>query len=580
MTEERVSLVETGKAIESLRNSDFDTVSAVGEVIDNSLQAEAKNINMATEEKELSAQGRRKAGKKQIIKIAFGDDGYGMDNNTLHHCMQLGYSSRYNDRSGIGRFGVGMTLAAINQCKKIEVYSKVSGGAKWRYTFVDLDKSNSEIPKPVETDLPEGYNVLVGKDSGTLVIWSKCDRLSGASDEISEWVARTYRKFIGTQIVNGGKIVENSKPITISLNGQEIKAFDPLFATPNELFPGGTTAELFEPIVIDDMPIPDDADVREKKSTIIITMSLTPKEWRMKGGGTSGSSDLAKKLNISENEGFSILRAGREVFYDVMPRFKPPVHGDGIDRWWSAEICFDPVFDHYFSVKNIKRGARFIIQLREKIQEKMEPTIKECRRRIQERFKQTKLDELNDNESTSTEHTDAEEAVKKVSIPKPPQKEKKTKEEQHEEIKEVLKKILDESVLDEWAAKIEKQPCTIIDRDDRSWKGSTFIDIHPAGGQTVIEYNRAHDIFILIYDAIKALTECTPGSDSDAVINKAKILKAAIDLLLMAYAQAENLFGDHEQEQQIGDTLEFLRGNWGQVLRKYVQSYVKENGLC
>ena len=128
-------------------------------------------------------------------------------------------------------------------------------------------------------------------------------------------------------------------------------------------------------------------------------------------------------------------------------------------------------------------------------------------------------------------------------------------------------------------AKIENQPCTIIDQDDSNWKGSTFIDIHPAGGKTVIEYNRSHDIFIFIYDAIKELSITTPESDSESIVKRAKELKAAIDLLLMAYAQAENYFGDLDAEQPIGDTLEFLRNNWGQFLRQYVKAYVKENSI-
>jgi hypothetical protein len=578
MAEEKVSLVETGQAIESLRNSDFDTVSAVGEVVDNSLQAEAKNIHIVTVEEEMPARGRRKPGQKRIIKIAFGDDGYGMDNKTLHHCMQLGYSSRYNDRSGIGRFGVGMTLAAINQCKKIEVYSKVNGDGRWRYTFVDLDESNSDIPKPQEVDLPKQYDNLVNGDCGTIVVWTKCDRLTGTSEEIHEWIARTYRKFIGKKIVKGGKVVDNDNPVTITLNGEKIKPFDSLFAVANDDFPEGKAAEIFEPITIS-MPVPEDAGVKETTSDVTITMSLTPKEWRMKGGGESGRDPWAKE-NLAGNEGFSVLRADREVFYDIMPRFKPVVHADGIDRWWSAEISFDPVLDNYFSVKNIKRGARFVPQLREKIQEIMGPTILECRRRVLKRWDLTKAKEHAGGGATSTDHAEAEEAVKKVKAPKSSKKDAKTDEEKREEIKDVLKHIFDEGVLDDWLAKIEKQPCTIIDRDDTKWKGDTFIDIHPAGGKTVIEYNRSHDIFILIYDAIKELSTCSPESDSEAVVKRAKNLKAAIDLLLMAYAQAENYFGDPDEEQRIGDTLKFLRNNWGQFLRLYVKAYVKENGLC
>ncbi|MBM9606735.1 ATP-binding protein [Desulfopila inferna] len=577
MAERKVSLVETGQAIESLRNSDFDTVSAVGEVLDNSIQAKARNVSIVTKERELPARGRRKKGKKEILEIAFCDDGEGMDTETLHHCMQLGFSSRYNDRSGIGRFGVGMTLAVINQCKKIEVYSRANGDSPWCYTYVDLDKNNSDIPEPQEVDLPAEYDGVVNSGSGTIVAWSKCDRLNGTSEEIYRWVARTYRKFIGTHKVEKGKIVANNTPVTIKLNGKDIVPFDPLFAVAHADFPEKKVAEIFEPITIE-MDVPEDAGGKGETSEITITMTLTPKEWRMKGGGESGRDPWAKE-NLTENEGFSVLRAGREVFYDVMPRFKPRTHADGLDRWWSAEICFDPVLDNYFSVKNIKRGARFFPQLREKIQERMGPTISECRKRVKNRWDQTKTEEQAGSPSTSNEHKDAEEAVKNAKTPSSQKKEKKTPKEEKKEIKDVLKKIVDESALDEWLAKIEKQPCTIIDKDDSSWKGSTFVDIHPAGGRTVIEYNRSHDIFIFIYDAIKELSESSPDTDSGSIVKRAKDLKVAIDLLMMAYAQAENYFGDLDEEQRIGDTLEFLRNNWGQYLRQYVKAYIKENGI-
>ena len=63
--------------------------------------------------------------KNELLEsIAFGDDGIGMPPNILENCLTQGFSSRYNDRSGIGRFGVGMTKAFMNQCLICEVYSK------------------------------------------------------------------------------------------------------------------------------------------------------------------------------------------------------------------------------------------------------------------------------------------------------------------------------------------------------------------------------------------------------------------------------------------------------------------------
>jgi len=90
-----VSLVENGAALQSMRNSDFDAHSAYGEIIDNSIQANAKKIKIHFDY--VPATNRRE--KEAINYIAFGDDGDGMDIDVLHRCLQLGYSSRYNDRS-------------------------------------------------------------------------------------------------------------------------------------------------------------------------------------------------------------------------------------------------------------------------------------------------------------------------------------------------------------------------------------------------------------------------------------------------------------------------------------------------
>ena len=88
--------VDPANALLSMRSSSFDELSAYGEVIDNSIQADASFVKMKFE-----------TTNNQVRKLIFVDDGEGMDSITLSKCLSLGYSSRYNDRQGIGRFGVG-----------------------------------------------------------------------------------------------------------------------------------------------------------------------------------------------------------------------------------------------------------------------------------------------------------------------------------------------------------------------------------------------------------------------------------------------------------------------------------------
>jgi hypothetical protein len=164
-----VKLFQSAHAVQSLRDSDFDNLSAYGEAIDNSLQAGASEIKIKFET-------TKHRNRHNIASLAFGDNGIGMSAEVLHQCLQIGYSSRFNDRSGIGRFGVGMTLGAIHECKRIEVWSKQKGGPFLK-TYMDLDEVENgemeEIPAPEESTLPAEFEELVGSDSGTLVLWRK-----------------------------------------------------------------------------------------------------------------------------------------------------------------------------------------------------------------------------------------------------------------------------------------------------------------------------------------------------------------------------------------------------------------------
>ena len=132
-------LVNAATAILSMRSSSFDELSAYGEVVDNSIQAEAKNVKIKFD-----------TTNRDIRKLAFGDDGIGMDAETLSKCLSLGWSSRYNDREGIGRFGVGMKLGAIHQCKRVEVWSK-QDDAGWLYTYIDLEEIEEKSCAAVES---------------------------------------------------------------------------------------------------------------------------------------------------------------------------------------------------------------------------------------------------------------------------------------------------------------------------------------------------------------------------------------------------------------------------------------------
>lgn len=569
-TEEQIRFVSDATALLSMRDSDFDAYSSYGEVIDNSIQADATNIKVMVKSHH---EARQKVGDYLIVDwIAFGDDGYGMKMETLHSCLQLGYSSRYNDRSGIGRFGVGMTLGAINQCKKVEVYSKTTK-TKWLYTFIDIDEITSKpatmnvIPNPIEKELPSHLEELVGKNQGTLVVWSKYDKqpvsADALEDEMDIWVGRTFRKFIWGEVeVNGKK-----NKVNIEINNKKVLPIDPLHLK-NDRFPTDKPSYKTEPIPIQwHIPFEDKKGDDEETSEIKIQLTLIDKSLRDYQG--VGNAKETKDRFIDRNEGISILRNGREVFYGEIPHWKPAF--EDIDRWWGCEISFDAILDKSFAVKNIKRGAVPVANLKQTINDKIVPTIKVFREQISEHWKKRKIEKAQEKlaqqseDGTSTGHEEAEGVAKKSETQKP-----KVNAETQANALELASQIKANETAERqaaWATKFASQPYTII---DESWKSPEFIEIHPLGGTDVIKYNMKHPFIEELY----GLVEQIQASEIDQEL--AMKLKSLIDLLIISYAKSESMF-DTQKEFKAEKFFEDLKINWGQYLKSYLETWKAEN---
>ena len=555
----QVKLVNDATALLSMRESDFDTYSAYGEAIDNSLQAEAKNIWLKFD----TARGSRNY--ETIKQVAFIDDGHGMDAQIIHRCLQLGYSSRFNDRSGIGRFGVGMTLGAIHECSKVEVYSKQQSDETWLYTFIDLGQltdggqsSDIGIPLPKSKVLPNWLSEHADQNSGTVVIWSDYDRQTDTASVVIEqtksWIGRTFRNFIW-----GG--------VNIYVNGEKTFAVDPLYVeTKFSKFPNDPKATEVEPIKLE-WPVPEDVCQFEgQKSTIRIRLSLLPEELRLTQG--SGNSSAAKERYIPENEGISITRMGREVFYGPVPYWPGSSKWfSEIDRWWGCEIEFEPLLDRSFTVKNIKRGAVPNRELKKAIFDLIDPTVRGFLDRVREKWAEEKAlqeREHAEKELYKTGHEGAEDTAKKVSTDstsKPVNDPIEAEQELLERLKRERTAEEEEAVVAKWRG----QPFTI---EEDQWRGHDFMELKPLGGTDVLLYNNNHPFMSSIKEKIAILAE----QDDSQSKELAKQLKWLIDLLLISYSKAESKFSDSGNE----DIFELLRINWGQYLKSYVKSIDKE----
>ena len=555
----QVPLVENGAALQSMRSSDFDAYSAYGEVIDNAIQANAKNIKIQFQYEKVARN------REPITSITFVDDGDGMGSDILHRCLQLGYSSRYNDRNGIGRFGVGATLAAINQCQKVEIFSKQKGGV-WLYTYVDLEEITNGnmlgIPTPIPKDPTSeelAKSAKIAQNHGTIVVWGKYDRQPDDANVIIEefivWTGRTYRKFIW-------------EGLEISINGTIVPAIDPLYATTNKTaFPDDTPATLYKEMELP-WPIPEEDKIPGGpiSSTIKIKMSLLPLELRPQQG--AGNLNETKKRSIHYNEGISITRNGREVFYGHVP-YWPRGPFKEIDRWWGCEVAFDAILDKEFTVKNIKRGAVPVKELKKALSDLIEPTRRTAVETVQNEWRTNAASATvtPNGPSTKTGHEGAEKVVKATVTPKNQiDKEKDSDEETRRFVNNWLVDA-DAQTKSAWEAKFKSQPFSII---QDSWRGADFFETAHLGGQSVLKYNTQHSFFIEINDIINRLE----SSEDDT--EDAKSLKILIDLLLLSFSKAEASF-DANDTVTVSEFMDQLKISWGNFMSTYLKTFKNEN---
>lgn len=549
-----VKLVNDATALLSMRESDFNATSAYGEVIDNSIEANAKNVKIYFEYDQGTLQ-------EAINWVAFGDDGSGMSPDLLHHCLQLGYSSRYNKRDGIGRFGVGSTLAAINQCQRVEIYSKESK-SDWYFTYIDLEEIMNDptkatsIADPTLKNPPNSLLSLSNEDHGTIVLWKKYDRqphkATRVLEDAKEWIGRTYRYFIWDDIV-------------ITLNNQVVPAVDPLYArTFKTKFPDDPKAELY-PIDTLEWPIPilDRVDENRVSSTIEIEMSLLPKKFRPNQG--AGNTSENRERYINNNEGISVLRNKREVFYGPIPYWPKQPPFKEIDRWWGCEIRFDAYLDRAFTVKNIKQGAVPDRELKKTLAERINPTRKTCLEKVRDDWQKLKQKEKENeaNKTTSTGHEAAEKIAKYTKTPQNLIDKRKDSEEETKSFVEKWQHDAEEAQKAAWREKFKGQPFTIIDED---WRGPHFFDTYHTGGNSILSYNNRHTFFEELERIRDLISQEFDGTSA------AEQLRDLIDILVMSYAKAEAMF-DGEIELRAEDFAEQLKSAWGNYLKSYISTW-------
>lgn len=353
-------------AVRAMRDSGYrNTAYALAELIDNSIQAGAENVEVFCIQKR-GIRNEREV--RQIKEIAVVDNGAGMTSEILTMALQFGNGTRLSDRKGIGRFGMGLPNSSISQCLRVEVWTWRDGPDNAFYTYLDVDEIINRIiytvPEPSVKPVPKEWrkrSSIIGT-TGTLVLWTKFDehRLSwrGAETTLNHTetlVGRIHRKFIydGSAAIKLIALENEEKTFD-----QDVRVNDPLYLMKDSSTPKPFDKEpMFENWSKEGNDEEFEIDIKGESHKVVVRISHATQKTVPEDKSDRGNQPYGK--HAAKNLGLSIVRAGRELDLDTGWTSKY----DPTDRWWGIEVEFDPALDEIFGVTNNKQSATRFSQM-------------------------------------------------------------------------------------------------------------------------------------------------------------------------------------------------------------------------
>ncbi len=209
--------------IESTRAIGYSLETAVADIIDNSIAASAKYIDIFFF-------------PIDSAYIAILDDGKGMNSNELDSAMQYGSKNptAMRDSKDLGRFGLGLKTASLSQCKCLTVITKQDNKIECRRWDLDYVAKTGRwsliVLENSEINVIPGFDKLQAYSSGTLVVWQKLDRLKVGEINFEQVLGRkidAVREHLSLVFHRYLKGEKDIAKLRISINGESITAADP-----------------------------------------------------------------------------------------------------------------------------------------------------------------------------------------------------------------------------------------------------------------------------------------------------------------------------------------------------------------
>ncbi len=603
------NIVPAHLAVGAMRDNGYKSLAyALAELIDNSIQAGATMVDVLLAERYEKLVERERE-RRRIYSIGILDNGSGMNAETLRMALQFGNGTRlsHKQRTGMGRFGMGLPSASISQCRRVEVWSWQNGIDNAMYTYLDLDeieqRTMEQIPEPVSRPIPKVWREQIGEAdaSGTFIAWSKIDRANWSTGKAiitnSEFVVgRMYRHFIIQDkvriymrnfVVVVNKIGEMEYYYEDAFRGEVLEdvvdANDPLYMFPvhtlEEPWKSNPMFEKFGDLYERDIVINDS---NGEPHTVKVRTTLATDEAR--DGDYAGSKPHGR--HCARNLGISIVRADRELDMDE----GQVIRGEPKERWWGMEISFPPALDEIFGVTNNKQAA---VKLREMLSSQPS-TIKENQEEFKDQFRhlypiyeyvtstlskvrnalreqktgQRTLGPSPESVITVTETINTREnqgVVSGTQVVRTTQ----TKEQRQEEI---TTSFMQDGFTEEDAKKLAQAMLDAgvkVTLDSRNLDSSSMFSIQNRGGILFLTLNTLHPAYKFLFEISDTRNDHRMSTDE-----RLRRTRTALEVLMFTWARMEDeAAGDSTKVMLLRRT----REQWGEISESFFNSLNENN---
>jgi hypothetical protein len=333
---------------DSLRDIGYDFSSAIADLVDNSITAEATEVNVIFEFDGGSS------------RVFISDNGRGMTLNGLTEALRFGSRRRYGS-GDLGRYGLGLKTASLSQGRRLTVVTRTSTGRRVIQTRqLDLDLiaefDDWLIIEPDRSAATDRARVLLEDGPGTVVIWENLDRVVPSTNASGGWARRRFETLQQKAAEHLAMVFHNFLSgdvgpgrLVITVNGQKLVPWDPFARSES------ATRELSEQVF----------EIENGDVSGLVTLRRYVLPGRDHFSSTAEFERMSGPLKWNRQQGLYTYRAGRLVQWGGWAGIRSIDEHTKLAR---VSLEFDTDLDAVFNINVAKMRVALPSQLRHMIE--------------------------------------------------------------------------------------------------------------------------------------------------------------------------------------------------------------------